>query len=321
MILVTGANGFIGSVLVRDLNRKGCVDLILTDYIDLETRQQLLEGSQFKSFFNPDDFLDQLKEFRDLEAVFHMGACSDTTETNWEYLKKVNLDYSKRLFSHCAEFKIPFLYASSGAVYGDGASGFSDLADPTRYKALNLYGRSKQEFDKWALEQKEAPPVWYGFRFFNVYGPNEYFKDSMASLAFKAFDQIRESSSLRLFRSHNPKYKDGEQLRDFVYVKDISRWCLEYLETKKAPNGIYNLGYGKARTWLDLATPIFECLGKPINIDWIDVPENIRDQYQYFTEAEMSRHHGAGMSEPEWPLEAAVKDYVLNYLSKAKKVY
>ena len=321
MILVTGANGFIGSVLVKDLNKKGYKDLLVSDYVSLEERPQLLENAEYTKFIDPDELLDSINNYKDLEAIFHMGACSSTTETDWDYLQKVNLDYTKTLFKFCCTENIPLYYASSAAVYGAGEHGFDDIIDPRVFKSLNLYGKSKLDFDVWAVQQEIQPQYWYGFRFFNVYGPNEYFKGPMASVVYKAYHQIKENGSLKLFRSHNEKYKDGEQLRDFVYVKDVTKWMIEYFENKRTKPGIYNMGFGTAHTWLDLANAVFKAMGKEPNIEWIDIPENIREQYQYFTEANMEKHHSRGRSNPEWPLDEAVDDYVKDHLDKGDVVY
>ena len=321
MKIVTGANGFIGSVLAKDLNLSGYDDLILSDYIDLETRPQLLANTQYKDFVHPDQLLQNLSDYKEVESIFHIGACSDTTETRWGYLENVNLNYTKSLFQFCAENNIPFYYASSAAVYGDGQNGFDDSKDSSLYSSLNLYGKSKLDFDQWAMKQESKPPRWFGFRFFNVFGPNEYFKNNMASVAFKAVEQIQRTNRLKLFKSHNPKYKDGEQVRDFVYVKDVTRWIIEYSKNKNIENGIYNLGFGSGKTWLNLASSIFHSLEVPTNIEWIDIPESIRDQYQYFTEANMSKHQQQGLSLPQWPLELAISDYVKNYLANDNLVY
>jgi ADP-L-glycero-D-manno-heptose 6-epimerase len=260
-----------------------------------------------------DIFRKSESELSELKAVFHMGACSDTTERSKAFLSENNLEYSKRIFTLCTRFQIPLIYASSGAVYGNGDLGFSDDLPPRALKPLNLYGWSKAEFDVWALEQKERPPSWYGVRFFNVYGPNEYHKGNMASVAFKAFQAIRQTGRLQLFRSHNPLYRDGEQKRDFVYVKDVTRWMTELWLSAPA-SGIYNLGYGQARTWLDLAGALFAELGRPVAIDWVDTPLDIRSQYQYFTEARMEKARNAGLTSPLFTLEDGIRDYVQNYL-------
>lgn len=244
-----------------------------------------------------------------------MGANSSTTETDVDSLIKNNYFYSQQLFRWCADKKKTFIYASSAATYGDGELGYDDRTDPDELKPLNPYGYSKVLFDRWVQKQKHTPPKWIGLKFFNVYGPNEYHKGPMSSVAYKAFQEINEKNQLRLFKSHNSKYADGKQMRDFVYVKDCTRWMKELL-TQKVPNGVYNMGFGKAKTWLDLAEGAFKSLSKSPKIEWIDVPENIRNQYQYFTEAKMDRLFEAGLSQPEWPLEKGIQDYYQNYLMK-----
>lgn len=315
MILLTGANGFIGSCLLKYLNQKGQSDILITDYIEPSDRAELLKNSKFKEFVSAGSFLQRLDSYQ-FSAVLHIGACSSTVETNWDYLKEVNLDYSKTLFKYCAKHQIPFLYASSAAVYGDGTQGFDDSDNTQKFTPLNLYGRSKSEFDIWAEAQETKPPQWCGFRYFNVFGPNEYFKGSMASVVYKAFKQIQSTGEMTLFKSHNSKYGDGEQMRDFVYIKDILDWTWTILNTSSFPSGIYNMGFGKARTWLDLGRAIFKATGKPEKINWIDIPPNIRDQYQYFTCANINRLTSGGLNKPNWSLELAVEDYIKNYLIK-----
>ena len=321
MWIVTGATGFIGSALVWELNARRAKDLLLvSDHVPPSERPGVLRGREYTEFILADrlfDWLGDPSQAHQVEGVFHIGACSSTTEMDEAYLQRNNVEYTQRLWEFCARKKKPFIYASSAATYGDGRQGFDDATDFSALKPLNPYGWSKLKFDQWAARQSETPPRWYGLRYFNVYGPNEYHKGDQASVVHKAFRQIRESGKLKLFRSHDPRYRDGEQLRDFVYVKDVTRWMVEILEKPAMASGVYNMGTGQARTWLDLARATFAAMGKPMEIEWIDIPPNIRNQYQYFTEAKMDRLLGQGLSRPEWPLERGVEDYVKNYLEKA----
>jgi ADP-L-glycero-D-manno-heptose 6-epimerase len=317
MIIVTGANGFIGSAMVWELNQAGFTDIIAVDTIGLAERD-LLDKRKYSLFLLKDDlwpFLESKEAQDKVTWVIHMGACSSTTETNKEFLWENNTHYTQRIFEWCTRHKKSLIYASSAATYGAGELGFDDMMDSEKLRPLNLYGESKVLFDRWAVKQTETPPNWYGLKFFNVFGPNEYHKEEMASVAFKAFNQIKGKGSLTLFRSANPEYKDGEFMRDFVYVKDITGWMMELMQ-KKPKNGVYNMGFGKPRTWLDLANGVFSALGKALKIDWVEMPESIRGQYQYFTEAKTDKWKAAGMSAAKWPLEKATADYVQNYLSK-----
>lgn len=321
MIIVTGANGFIGSAMVWQLNEAGYTDIFCVDSVGLNSRPELLAKKKYSSFLLKEEFLAALEsnKLKNIEWIIHIGACSSTTETNIEFLKENNTLYTQRLFEWSLKNHVPYIYASSGAVYGVGDKGFDDNSPPEIFKPLNPYGNSKWEFDRWVLNQKSTPHKWYGLRYFNVYGPNEYFKGDMASVVFKAFHQVKKNKSLKLFKSYNPDYLDGEQKRDFIYVKDITRWMLEIIK-KPIRSGIYNMGTGKSQTWLDLAEGVFSSLKIPLKIDWIEMPENIRDQYQYFTEAKMQKLFSEGISRPAWSLEAGIRDYVENYLSKDEKV-
>ena len=245
-----------------------------------------------------------------------MGACSSTTELNREYLRENNTLYTQTLFEFCRDNDTRFIYASSGACYGDGKEGFDDQTDPNTFTPLNPYGESKLNFDKWVLTQTEFPPLWMGLRFFNVYGPHEYYKKDMSSVVFKAYRQIKVNGSLKLFRSHHPDYKDGEQLRDFVYVKDITNWIGEIVQGK-GYSGIFNMGFGKARSWLDLAKGVFQNMNREMQIEWIDIPEEMRPRYQYFTEAKMERFLSQDFSQPQWSLEDGITDYI-KYLDQEK---
>jgi ADP-L-glycero-D-manno-heptose 6-epimerase len=325
MIVVTGANGFIGSAMIWELNRRGFADIIAVDIVGPEQRPELLKPLKYRQFVSHKRFIESLASpneskslAHNLSAIYHIGACSATTERNWDYLVEVNIEYTQKIFEWCANYEVPLVFSSSGATYGDGALGFDDARNTRELRPLNLYGKSKAEVDIWALEQKKTPPHWYALRYFNVFGPNEYFKGEMASLVYKAYLQIQETGRLKLFKSYNPKYGDGLQMRDFVYIKDITRWMWELiengLENKWMESGIYNQGFGQARTWLDLAKAIFSSLDRPMNIEWIEMPDSLKNQYQYFTEAKMDRWEKAGGSAPEWNLERAVPDYVKNYM-------
>lgn len=316
-IIVTGANGFIGSVVVWDLNRRGFENIIAVDSVPL-TERNLLKDLKYAQFLGHRDLWPYLSKLGKGEVswVIHMGACSSTTETNWDFLLENNTRYTQKIFEFASEKDFDVIYASSAATYGAGENGFDDMTDSEILKPLNLYGDSKVLFDRWVKKAKSLPRHWYGLKFFNVYGPMEYHKDSMASVVFKSFNLINTTGQVKLFKSHNPDYRDGEQLRDFVYVKDVSRWILELMD-KRPENGVYNMGFGKARTWKDLVSSTFRALNKDVKIDWMEIPMDIRNQYQYFTEAKMNRWLAQKMSPPQWTLEDGIRDYVQNYLNTA----
>jgi ADP-L-glycero-D-manno-heptose 6-epimerase len=323
MIIVTGANGFIGSCLIADLQDRGLTQLVAVDSVDRETRPEPLRKHKLTAFLHTDqlpDFLERQNP-RTIQAVFHLGACSSTTETNMEFLRHNNTNYTALLFQFCTERQIPFIYASSAATYGAGGDGFDDEKPSESYTPLNPYGWSKLHFDIWALQQTETPPRWAGLKLFNVYGPNEYHKGAMSSVVYKAFEQIRDTGRLRLFRSYNPQYADGLQMRDFVYVKDVTTWMIDIWQAPHFVSGIYNMGFGKARTWLDLAAATFASMNREMQIEWIEMPESVRTQYQYFTEAKMTKLMTQGLKPPSYSLEDGVRDYVQNYLQKADRYW
>lgn len=320
MIVVTGAAGFIGSCLVSRLNKDGLTDLILVDDFSHDEKAPNLEGKKFTEKIDRDRFIEWFSNNASkVKFVFHIGARTDTTEFDKSIFDRLNVNYSKDLWKICTSNAIPLVYASSAATYGLGEHGYSDSHEIVeKLKPLNPYGDSKNDFDKWVLKQDATPPNWYGLKFFNVYGPNEYHKGRMASVIMHAFGQISTSGGMKLFRSHNLDYQDGEQLRDFVYVKDVVEVCM-FLHDENPASGIYNLGTGVARTFLDLANNTFKALDKEPNITFVDTPVDIRDKYQYFTEADMSKLKNAGYKIPFSTLEEGIGDYVTNYL--AKKTY
>lgn len=319
MIIVTGAAGFIGSVLVGKLNSLDKSNLILVDDFSNDEKNKNLYNKQFTQQIDRSEFIEWfMKNAESVSEFYHIGARTDTTEFNVEIFNELNLNYTKDLWNICAENSIPFVYASSAATYGMGEFGFEDNHDIIDdLVPLNPYGESKNDFDKWALKQKSHPPFWAGFKFFNVYGPNEFHKSRMASVIFHAVNQISVTNGMKLFKSHNPKYKDGEQLRDFVYVKDVVEVLAFMMESKKQ-SGIYNLGSGKARTFKDLVEATFSAMNIKSNISYIATPIDIRDKYQYFTEADMQKLKTVGYKKSFTNLEDGVKDYVQNYLIEKK---
>ncbi|REJ81609.1 MAG: ADP-glyceromanno-heptose 6-epimerase [Bacteroidetes bacterium] len=319
MIIVTGAAGFIGSCLLARLNEEGYNDVVIVDDFSNAKKEKNFSGKKYSRKVERKEFHYWLRDnHRFVQFVFHLGARTDTTEFNRDIFDELNLNYSKDVWNICAEFGIPLVYASSAATYGGGENGYKDDHDLIeRLKPLNPYGDSKNEFDKWALAQHKQPGFWAGLKFFNVYGPNEYHKGRMASVVFHAFNQIKASGKMKLFRSHKKEYADGGQLRDFVYVKDVTSVCMFLMHHRKN-SGIYNLGSGKARTFRDLAENTFKSMQRKPEIEFIDTPEDIRDKYQYFTEADMSKLFSIGYKEKFHTLEEGISDYVGNYLTNNK---
>ena len=323
MIVITGGAGMIGSIIAWHLNTKlQRNDVVITDHITHENQWQNLVKRQYAQYLDKSQLLEWLQTRQDITAIIHMGAISATTERDFNKLVTDNIHYSQNLWNWCAANKVPFFYASSAATYGDGENGYDD-ASIENLRPLNGYGYSKHFFDQWALRQvannQPVPPAWAGFKFFNVYGPNEYHKERMASVAFHSFNQFKETGTVKLFKSHKQGYEDGMQLRDFVYVKDAAAVVVHFLESalkgnKPANNGIYNVGTGQARAFKDLATNVMTSLGKAPHITYIDMPEDLQGRYQYFTEANMAKLRATGYTATFHSLEDGVKDYVQNYL-------
>ena len=329
-IVVTGAAGFIGSCLVGFLNEKGFSNLIVVDDFSRLDKTPNLDGKNYKQKVEREEFFEWL--FRNkptIDFIFHIGARTDTTEFDYAVHQHLNVEYSQKIWNYCTVQEIPLVYASSAATYGAGEWGYNDDHDLChKLKPLNPYGVSKNEFDKWVLHQEDHPPFWAGLKFFNVYGPNEYHKRRMASVIWHSYNQIRKDGIVKLFKSHRHDFKDGQQLRDFIYVKDVLNVCYWLMETSSdsrlpTPNsrlnsGIYNLGTGKARAFEDLVKSTYAGLDMPHKIQYIDMPEDIRDKYQYFTEANMTKLKSAGYTTDFYSLEKGVDDYVRNYLSVGK---
>ena len=320
MILITGGAGFIGSVLAKQLNVLGHTDLVIVDKLEDSIKWKNLRGIKYLDYIHADELFNG--DYDDLIAetdmIFHMGACSSTTEKNMDFLMKNNVAYTQALFRFAATKNIPFIYASSAATYGAGELGYDDNHnDIPKLMPLNPYGYSKQIVDEWILKEENKPEHWFGLKFFNVYGPNEYHKEDMRSLVHKSFEQIKASGKVKLFKSHKMNFSDGEQLRDFIYVKDVVRAMIELSDPDKSTySGIYNLGTGKARTFLDLARATFSAMGETANIEFIDMPESLRNQYQYYTEAHMKKLLNVLPGFEFTKLETGVHDYVTNYLLK-----
>ncbi len=317
IIVVTGAAGFIGSCMVSYLNQQGFEHLILVDEFDDDEKELNLLHKKFLVRVEREDFFNWVqKEKPAVNFVFHLGARTDTTEFNYAIHQHLNVEYSQKIWNYCTINNIPLVYASSAATYGDGEFGYDDSHDIIeQLHPLNPYGISKNEFDKWVLHQEDHPPFWAGLKFFNVYGPNEYHKARMASVIFHAFNQIKQNGRVNLFRSHKKGCADGEQLRDFIYVKDIIEVCY-WLMKNQPPSAIYNLGTGEARSFNDLVRSTFAGMDLQPQIEYIDIPRDIRDKYQYFTEANMDKLKAAGYTKDFYSLEKGVDDYVRNYLAK-----
>jgi len=315
MIIVTGAAGFISGYLVQRLNELNYKDLVLVDDFSNENKKLNYSSAQFKLLVDRKDFIEWLHQnHRMVQMVIHLGARTDTTEFNRDIFNELNLNYSKAVWNACVDFALPLIYASSAATYGLGEYGYEDNHDILpKLKPLNPYGDSKNDFDIWALQQDKKPFFWAGLKFFNVYGPWENHKGRMASVIFHAFHQIKNNGKVKLFKSHKPEFKDGEQLRDFIYVKDVANIIVFLMETRKN-SGLYNVGTGEARTFKDLVISTFTALNIEPIIDFIDTPEDIRDKYQYFTQANMNKLRSIGYTAPFYSLEDGVKDYVQNYL-------
>lgn len=315
MIVITGAAGFIASVVAGTLNRNGFDDLVLVDDFSKTQKKENYSCKKYNSLIDRDKFIEWFeKHHAEIDFVIHLGARTDTTEFDYNVFQKLNVDYTLAIWKICTEHQIPMIYASSAATYGMGELGYIDSHEIVNdLQPLNAYGRSKNEIDKWILKQGNCPPFWAGLKFFNVYGPNEYHKGRMASVILHSFGQINTTGQVKLFRSHRPDYKDGQQLRDFIYVKDVANVIL-WLMQHKPESGLYNVGTGKARSFFDLADNTFKALHLKTNIQFIDTPLDIRDKYQYFTEAKMDKLRKAGYNKPFTTLEDGVNDYVTNYL-------
>ena len=322
-IILTGAAGFIGSCMLQFLNDNGIENIIIVDDFGVEEKRKNWENKKYSKA------VERLSLFNWLEAnsikcdaFIHLGARTDTTEFDYAVHETLNVEYSKNVWTYCTQNNIPLIYASSAATYGSGALGYDDNHElPFQLEPLNPYGKSKNEFDKWAIQQNTQPPFWAGLKFFNVYGPNEAHKGRMASVIWHSFNQINQTGIVKLFKSHRPDFEDGKQLRDFIYVKDLIKvifWMMNNIENKQLQNGLYNLGTGTARSFEDLVKSTFSGLDKTDNIEFIDMPLDIQDKYQYFTEANMSKLKAAGYTEDFYNLESGVDDYVRNYLVKNK---
>jgi len=322
-ILVTGAGGFIGSALVHELNRRGLTQVVVTDFLGEDEKWKNLLPLEFEDYVPAGEFLSGIEADPDrygkFAVVFHLGACSSTTVTDAAYVLQNNFAYTKSLCRWALSTGARFVYASSAATYGDGSAGMDDrTVDLRAFRPLNLYGYSKQLFDLYASREEILPEI-VGIKYFNVFGPNEFHKADMRSLVCKAYDQIQSTGAIRLFKSYRPEYPDGGQMRDFVYVKDAVDMTLHLAEEDEF-GGLFNVGSGTARTWLDLANALFAALGRPPRIEFVEMPENIRNQYQYFTCADISKLRSTGYQKLTTTLEEAVRDYTVNYLLPHKRL-
>ncbi|MBU2491453.1 MAG: ADP-glyceromanno-heptose 6-epimerase [Bacteroidetes bacterium] len=322
MIVVTGGAGFIGSVLIWKLNQLGKDNIVIVDNLKSGEKWKNLNGLKFSDIYNKEEFYNLIVEERlpfNIDCCFHLGACSSTTENDADYLLQNNFRYSVELAKYCLPRKTRFIYASSAATYGDGSNGYDDnMNHPENLRPLNMYGYSKHMFDMWIKKMGIGDKV-VGLKYFNVYGPNEYHKGDMRSVVHKAFEQVLETGKVKLFKSYNHEYKDGEQKRDFIYVKDAVDMSVHFFENRNK-NGLFNVGTAKARTWNDLVTALFNAVGKPVNIEHIEMPENLRGKYQYFTEASLTKINSAGYNNELFSLEKGVEDYVKTYLLKDRYI-
>jgi ADP-L-glycero-D-manno-heptose 6-epimerase len=312
-MIVTGGAGFIGSCIIRTLNDSGIGDIIVVDDIAHTDKWKNLRNKSFTEYIHKDTFLNRLRDLEDITHIIHMGACSDTTERDFDYLYRNNCAYSMALWDYCAASNIPFICASSAATYGDGALGFDDEADINRLRPLNGYGYSKHLFDLWVERRKNRPPQYVGLKLFNVYGPNEYHKGAMASMVCHGFSQIQKDGVMRLFRSHRPDYADGGQLRDFIYVRDVCRVIMFFINNPDK-SGLFNVGTGRARSFNELAVGVFAALGIQPNIEYVEMPEHLKDRYQYYTEAKTDKLRSTGYTDPFMDISEGAEDYIRGYL-------
>jgi len=319
-IVITGGAGFIGSCIVKTINEMGIDDVIIVDNIAKTEKWKNISNKSFKDYIHKDDFVRRLSDIDGITHIIHMGACSSTTEKDFDYLYSNNFEYTKTLWKYCLDRQVSFIYASSAATYGDGERGFSDEAELKKLRPLNGYGYSKHLFDLWVQKQDHKPAQHVGLKFFNVYGPNEYCKGSMASVVYHGFNQVKQDGVLKLFKSHKHGYADGGQLRDFVYVKDVCSVIRFFIENNDK-SGLFNVGSGNAESFETLGRSIFKALGIPANIVYVDMPEQLRGKYQYFTEAKIDKLNAAGYSRPISSLEEGVVDYVREYLNNDYLIY